>query len=67
MKPNLLTIGVAVITATMAVNGVAWAKRAADDPRRKCREAIQKATGAGKDAKVSAKAIDRCVANGGQI
>lgn len=45
---------------------LALAKRDADDPRRKCREAIQKSTGAGKDAKVSRKAIDRCIANGGQ-
>lgn len=67
MKRNVRMIGLTVLAVAMAVNGAASARRAADDPRRKCREAIQKATGVGKDAKVSAKAIDRCVANGGQI
>jgi len=30
-------------------------------------EAIQKSNGQGRDAKVSRKAIDRCVENGGKI
>ncbi len=45
----------------------ASAKREANDSRRLCREAIQKANGLGKDAKVSRKDLDRCVANGGRL
>lgn len=53
---------------SVAISGTALAaKRDADDPRRICREAIQKSMGQDKDAKVSRKAIDRCVANGGKI
>jgi hypothetical protein len=62
------TINLATLAAILAVpllSAPAFAKRDAKDPRRLCREAIQKATGVSKDAKVSAKAIDRCVANGG--
>jgi len=58
---------VAIATATLLLlPSVASAKRDANDPRRQCREAIQKANGLGKDAKVSRKDLDRCVANGGK-
>jgi hypothetical protein len=53
-------------TAMMLSSHAAWAKRDANDPRRICREAIQKANGLGKDARVSRKQIDRCVSNGGK-
>lgn len=53
---------------SITVSGAALAaKRDVSDPRRTCREAIQKSMGQNKDAKVSRKAIDRCVENGGKI
>jgi len=57
----------ALATATLILlPSAASAKRDANDPRRQCREAIQKANGLGKDAKVSRKDLDRCVGNGGK-
>lgn len=66
MKSMLVAL-VLVIFALPLVTIDAAAQRAADDPRRKCREAIQKSQGLGKDAKVSRKELDRCVANGGRV
>lgn len=66
MKPLRLAIGLSLFCTPLLITDAMAAKRPADDPRRKCREAIQKSQGLGKDAKVSRKAIDQCVANGGQ-
>ncbi|RDJ22501.1 hypothetical protein DWF00_02685 [Bosea caraganae] len=66
MKAIAFSAALAVL-AVSSFPGVAFAKREANDLRRICREAIQKSSGAGKDAKVSGKAIDRCVANGGRL
>ncbi|MCZ8035980.1 MAG: hypothetical protein O9288_14605 [Novosphingobium sp.] len=62
-----ITVGLSVLLASVLMSSGAFAKRSADDPRRICREAIQKSNGQGRDAKVSRKAIDRCVENGGKI
>lgn len=65
---KMLAAAVSVTMILLSPASFAWAaKREANDPRRLCREAIQKSTGQGKDAKVSRKAIDRCVENGGRI
>lgn len=63
MKKLAAALSAAIL---VGATSVAMAKRDASDPRRVCREAIQKSTGQGKDAKVSRKAIDRCVENGGK-
>lgn len=65
MKAMLLTVLVAFCLPLVATE--ALAKRSAEDPRRKCREALQKSQGLGKEEKVSRKALDRCVQNGGVI
>ena len=62
-----ILVVVSVLLASVLMSSGAFAKRSADDPRRICREAIQKSNVQGKDAKVSRKAIDRCVENGGKI
>lgn len=65
MKTLAAALSVVIL---LGATGIAMAaKREANDPRRICREAIQKSNGQGKDAKVSRKAIDRCVENGGKI
>lgn len=64
MKTPVIALSLVML---MSATGQAFAKREANDPRRLCREAIQKSNGLGKDAKVSRKAIDRCVENGGKI
>ncbi|MEI5663363.1 hypothetical protein WBO78_00335 [Bosea sp. CCNWLW174] len=66
MKTLRSAIALSLFCTPLLIADAMAAKRTADDPRRKCREAIQKSQGLGKDAKVSRKAIDRCVANGGQ-
>lgn len=63
---SVLGLSVAFLLLVPGISGVALAKRDAADPRKVCREAIQKANGLGKDSKVSRKEIDRCVANGGR-
>lgn len=65
MKTSLVT-ALAGLVVTLSLASPAWAKREANDPRKLCREAIQKANGLGKDAKVSRKEIDRCISNGGK-
>lgn len=64
---QMLASALSVAILFGAANVALAAKRDASDPRRICRKDIQKSTGQGKDAKVSRKAIDRCVQNGGQI
>lgn len=66
MKMVTAFAAAACFCAAMLLSMPASAKREANDPRRTCREAIQKANGLGKDAKVSRKDLDRCVANGGK-
>lgn len=66
MKQTFAIAALSLI-ACFSLSVPAWAKREANDPRRQCREAIQKANGLGKDAKVSRKDLDRCVANGGKL
>ncbi|PTM41041.1 hypothetical protein [Bosea sp. 124] len=66
MKQTIALAVAVTFSACMLLSAPAWAKREASDPRRQCREAIQKANGLGKDAKVSRKDLDRCVANGGR-
>ena len=65
MKALRSAIALSLFCTPLLITDALAAKRSADDPRRKCREAIQKSQGLGKDAKVSRKAIDQCVANGG--
>lgn len=62
-----IAVAAALLVMSPCLVSTAWAKREANDPRRQCREAIQKANGQGKDAKVSRKELDRCVANGGKL
>lgn len=66
MRGIMLIAGLGLAVAMLA-SQPAFAKRDAKDPRRLCREAIQKSMGLPKDAKVSRTAIDRCVANGGPV
>jgi len=65
MKTSLAT-ALAGLVVALSLASPAFAKREASDPRKLCREAIQKANGLGKDAKVSRKEIDRCISNGGK-
>ena len=64
---TFLAVALIGLVASLSLSFPAWAKREANDPRRVCREAIQKANGLGKDAKVSRKELDRCIANGGKL
>lgn len=67
MKHRLVVAITIAVGSGLLLAMPALAKRDANDPRRLCREQIQKANGLAKDAKVSRKELDRCVANGGKI
>ena len=53
--------------SSLVLSSPAFARRDANDPRRLCREAIQKSKGLGKNEKISRKELDRCVAHGGKL
>lgn len=67
MKPAPMVALTGLALSLLMAAAPALAQRAANDPRKLCREQIQKANGLGKDAKVSRKQLDACVARGGKL